>query len=230
LKRFCYILKTDNQSEILEKLGKLIEIEDLLTAYLKPVTTRGLSQWLTTMDEIRERESHIIETLRLSSPQEIESKIDTLIQDQQELNSLQLSLKSQPNSARISELVQIENLCLEICHRLDLHNWRELSDTLTDLLRSNTAMNELEEQIMVTLSVVSPEAILPKISDLSARLSKQTEFLQTIATAVRTKDVNHILQRVQNLIQLRNDIKDALHMLQTDNLVDGITRIIDERK
>jgi hypothetical protein len=126
--------------------------------------------------------------------------------------------------------MELEKVCLGLCQRLDVNDWRELPETLADLLRSNAAMNELEGQIMVALSVVSPEAILAKIADLSDHSSKQSELLQSIATTVKTSDVNRILQRVRNLAQLRNDVKEAMSLVQGSSLVEGITGIMDEAK
>jgi hypothetical protein len=44
----------------------------------------------------------------------------------------------------------------------------------------------LEEQIILALSVVLPEAILPKVIELLNRLTKQSDLPQSITTMIRT--------------------------------------------
>jgi hypothetical protein len=230
VKRVGHVLKAETQTEVLEKLGKLVEIEELVTPYVKAANLRSVSQWLTLFDEMQRREAQIMEVLDLSSPQEIEAKIDLLVQDHNELASLNSALKLHQSLTRVSELTQIEAVCRDLLDRLDLQDCNELPETITDLLRSNAAMNELEGQIMVSLSVVSPEAILGKINELNTRLEKQAEQLQSIAAAVRTKDINLINQRIAGFVQLRKDVKQVLATLGTQNLVDGIQSLVDQRK
>jgi hypothetical protein len=83
-------------------------------------------------------------------------------------------------------VVKIEMICLELSLRFDIHHWSELSETLSDLLCRIAAMNKLEEQIMLALSIVSPEVILLKTIELLNRLAKQLDLLQSITTTIRT--------------------------------------------
>jgi hypothetical protein len=228
-KRVGHVLKAETQTEILEKLGKLIDIEELLAPYVRAANVRTVSQWLALVDEMQHRETQIIEVLEVNFPQEIESKIDVLVHDHNEFISVDNTLKLHQSSTRVSELNQIEAVCRELLERFDLHDWNELPETISDLLRSNSAMNELERQIMVSLSVVSPEAIPGKISELTTRLAKQAEQLQSIAAAVRTKDINLINQRIAGFVELRKDVRHVLSILGTQNLIDGIQSLKDQR-
>jgi hypothetical protein len=221
LKRLSRILMTDDPSEILKIVDGLMEVQSVLSSYVEPVTSHTLSQWITGVEDMRRREAHIIQSLGLASVDEIETSIDILMQHHREASEMQ----NAPGSARLSELIEIEEVCLELCRRLNIPDWPELLDTVTELLNANAAMNESEGEIMLALSIETPEAILPKI----ARISAESDLLQLIATTARTKNMQQLVQRIQTLIQLRADVKNALRMIESDDLCEGIAKVLEER-
>jgi hypothetical protein len=223
VKRLGFILKIEGPSEISEKIGRLVEIEQILGTQLRSVSPRTVSNWLTSVTELQERNDRIIQILKVNSSAEIESKLDAILQADQEFQAVQLALKLNQGDQRIRELQQTEEICLGVCQTLDLRNFSEINETLADLVRTNAAMNELEEQIMVSVSVLSPDLILPKISELSEHLSQSSEIINSISAALRIKDPSQLLRRIESLLELRVGVKQALKLIGGRNLLQGIS-------
>jgi hypothetical protein len=222
VKRLGFILKIEGASEISEKIGKLVEIEQLLGTQLKSVSPRTVSNWLTSITEFQERNDRIMQILQVNSSSEIESKLDAIVEADLEFKALQSALKLNQGAQRIRELQQMEEICSRVCQTLDLRNFSEINETLADLVRANAAMNELEGQIMVSVSVLSPDLILPKISELSNRLSQSSEIIDSVSIALGVKDPAQIVRRIKSLLKLRAGVKEALKLIGSPNLLQGI--------
>jgi hypothetical protein len=156
IKRIGSVLQTENQDAIVDQFSKFVDIERILNARLRIFTVQALSEFVDAHEDMEQRQARILRMLSLPSPADLEQRIESRLEDCRELNFLKETLNIRSSPRRIGDLVQADTICGELATMLGVQDVSRIVDMVTELLKANTEMNELEEQVMVQLSVLLP--------------------------------------------------------------------------
>ena len=218
----CSCLKTDNEAQALHTVEDLVTIRACLNENIGYGDVETVTKYIENSVQVREREKRIMEMLTVYSEKNLEAAVQNLVKKGDEYRSLQGSLRLTSDSQRVSQLSVADQCCREVCQLLELSKYEDIPETVNELLDVNAQMNELEEKVMVSLSVVSPESIVPRLQELRATIAEQEKILKQICKTMNVRDENEVVQQIR---MISRDVQSTLTLketLRTDDVCDSV--------
>ena len=218
----CSCLKTDDEAQALHTVEDLVTIRACLDENIGYGDVEAVTKYIEKSVQVREREKRIMEMLTVYSEKNLEAAVQSLVKKGDEYQSLQGSLRLTSGSQRVNQLSVADQCCREVCQLLELSKYEDIPETVNELLDVNAQMNEIEEKVMVSLSVVSPESIVPRLQELRATMAEQEKLLKQICKTMNVRDENEVVQQIR---MISRDVQSTLTLketLRTDDVCDSV--------
>ncbi|KAK8886138.1 hypothetical protein M9Y10_041598 [Tritrichomonas musculus] len=218
--RVISALHVSDEDQISDKLGELVSMASTLNE-------NGLS----SDEKLREHFQQFYLVLnekkaaleKLKGNENLEESIQKLMAHCKELEKIQFKLKiTEQEPQRVDLLLNYEKDMIEICSILQLHDFSEVVQNISELVTANNDLIEEEERIMSALAVLTPDSIIPKIDDLSKQITDKTAFIDNICEKLRVRDSNQLIEKIGQLVAMKTEYKTAKKLLMSDNLTESV--------
>lgn len=223
MRNICYQLKADDERSATEKISNLIAVNGIITEHVGTNSVDAVKQFIAKHNDMKAQRDRVLDLLSLNSAKDLESKITDMLHSLREYERAKAKLNLSDMN-RIKELSAAEAICWQMCQLLKVQDTSEITPVLMDVLGLNSEMKELEEQLMIAMTVVSPESILPKLEEMQEKITSSNAVIGRLCQIVDAKGECDLIEKCQHLCTATNSISklsnsgnihETVHEIQT---------------